>query len=360
LVGALPIGQPVEAAVERAGKRVTLQVTPQEREGRRPQPRELEEWGLSVRDITPLAAKELKRKSNAGVYVDGVRSGGPCDQAKPRIMPGDVIVEVNSKPVASVAELAAVTKEIGAGGAAPVPVLVTYDRKTERDLTVVKVGKDKVPDPDPEIRKAWLPVATQVVTPDVAQALQLGDRTGVRVTEVYSEATGLKVGDIMVALDGEPIPVTRPEQVDVLPAMIRQYKIGSEAELTVLRDGKEMTLPVKLSASPQSAHELKRYRDDSFDFVVRDIAFEDRVRNQWDPAQRGAYVEGVSEGGWAALAHLAVGDLILAVDGEGTPTAGAVDVEIKRVAAAKPKTVVLHVKRGILELFIELEPKWAG
>jgi serine protease Do len=115
---------------------------------------------------------------------------------------------------------------------------------------------------------------------------------------------GLKVGDLIVALDGEPIPATRAEHVDVLPAMIRQYKIGAEAELTVLRGGQELKLKVTLEASPQSAHELRRYRDDSFDFTVRDIAFEDRVRNQWEAAQTGAYVDGVSEGGWAALAHL--------------------------------------------------------
>jgi serine protease Do len=364
LVAALPIGQPVEAVVERGGKRLTLQATPQEREGRRPRPQEFEEWGFTARDLTPLVAKELKRKSTAGVFVWGVRSGGPSDQAKPKMQPGDVIVEVGGKPINTVADLVAATKQITAAGADPVPTLVAYDRKAEHYLTVVKVGKDRVPDPDPELRKAWLGAATQVVTRDMAESLQLGDRTGVRVTEVYpgqdAEEAGLKVGDIIVALDGEPIPATRAEHVDVLPAMIRQYKIGTKAEFTLLRDGKEMKLPVALEVSPQSAHELRRYRDDSFDFVVRDIAFEDRVRNQWETTQTGAYVDGVSEGGWAALAHLAVGDLILDVDGKPTPDAAAVDAAMKQVTSAKPKEVVLHVQRGTHDLFIELEPKWTS
>jgi S1-C subfamily serine protease len=141
--------------------------------------------------------------------------------------------------------------------------------------------------------------------------------------------------------------------------MIRQYRLGAQVELTLLREGQESKLQVALETSPQTAHELTRYRNDDFDFMARDLAFEDRKQAQFPASEQGVYVEGVSEGGWAALAHLAVGDLILDVDGKLTLNAAALEAQMKRVAAEKPKYVVLHVKRGIHDLFIELLPKWA-
>jgi hypothetical protein len=48
---------------------------------------------------------------------------------------------VAGKPANTLADLTAATKEISAVAPAA-PTLVGYDRKTERCLTVVKVGKD--------------------------------------------------------------------------------------------------------------------------------------------------------------------------------------------------------------------------
>ena len=113
-----------------------------------------------------------------------------------------------------------------------------------------------------------------------------------------------------------------------------------------------------LEPSRVPPREMKRYRNDDFEFMVREIAFDDRVRQKLSDQQQGAYVEAVTEGGWAALARLAVGDLILAVDGQLTPDVAAVEKQMKRVSDTKPEAVVFQVKRGIHGLFIELKPKW--
>jgi S1-C subfamily serine protease len=65
-------------------------------------------------------------------------------------------------------------------------------------------------------------------------------------------------------------------------------------------------------------------------------------------------VEAVREGGWAALAHLADGDLLMEIDGVATP-----DVEsVQRKMAGIPDaatSVVLKVRRGIRTLFVEMQ-----
>jgi len=362
LVAGLPIGKPAEAVVLRDGKPVTLQVVAVERETVKPKPRELPEWGITARDLSLLAAKELKRESREGVLVTSVRPGGPCDEAKPKIVDGDIIVDVAGTPMRNIEDLAAITKTITKGKTERVPVLVTYDRRTEKLLTVVKVGKDKVPEPDRELQKAWLPVTTQVLTREMAEALGFPEKTGVRITQVYpnsaAERAGLRVGDIITAVDGEEIPASRAEHFEVFPTMIRQRKIGAEVELTVIRGKEEKKVKATLAASQPAAREMKKYRNDDFEFAGRALAFEDRVRGKLSEDQQGAYVEAVTEGGWAALAHLAVGDLILAVDGKPTPDVGALEQAMKRVSQTKPNSVVFRVKRGIHELYVELKPKW--
>lgn len=363
LVAMLPVGKAAQAVVMRDGKRQTLEVTAQERESVKPKERELSQWGIAARNLSLLAAKELKRERREGVLVTSVRPGGPCDEAKPKIVEHDIIMEVGGEPVKSLEELAETTEKMTEGKTEPVPTLVAFDRKSERFLTVVKVGKRPISEPEREVRKAWLPVATQVLTRELAEALDMPDRMGVRVTQVYpnssAEKAGLQVGDIIIAVDGDEIPASRPQHFDVFPTMIRQRKIGSEVELAVIRGGEDEKINVTLEQSRPSPREMKRYRNDDFEFTARALAFEDRVGQKLPEEQQGAYVESVTEGGWAALAHLAVGDLILSVEGRATPDVPALEQCMKEIGESKPGTVVFQVKRGIHEVFIELKPKWA-
>ncbi len=362
LVADLPIGENVEAIVLRDHDRVTITVTPEPREPARPRDREFVEWGMTGRNLSELEAKELRRPTREGVLVTTIRPGGPCEDARPRIIEKDVILEVAGKPVRTVQELAEVTAAVTKDAKEPVPVIVLMDRRAERYLTVAKVGKKPVPVPASEVRKAWLGLNTQVLTRELAEALKLDDATGVRVTQVLpgttAEKSGLRVGDLILAIDGEKIPAFRPEHYDVFPAMVRRYETETEVELTILRDGKESLLKTTLEEAPRPSREMKSYRDDTFEFMARDVAAEDRVRQQLKPEDQGVLIESVSEGGWAALAHLAVGDLVYEVDGQATPSIAVFELKMKQVAAAKPDSVVFRVRRGIHTLHIELAPKW--
>ena len=241
-------------------------------------------------------------------------------------------------------------------------MLVTFDRNKERNLTVVKVGIEKMEDPGLEVRKAWLPVAMQAITRDMVRQMNMEGLTGVRVTQVYpdtvAEKAGLKVGDLIVELDGEPIPVSEPQDVEILPASIRQYRIGSTVQLTVIRGEKKLTLPVTLPMSPFLPREMKKYRNDDFEFTVRDLAFLDRVNEGWKEDRKGVLVETVGEGGWAALAHLAVGDLIVTVDGTPVTEVKSFQSRIESILEKKPGSVVFQILRGIHSLYIEIEPSW--
>jgi S1-C subfamily serine protease len=85
------------------------------------------------------------------------------------------------------------------------------------------------------VRRAWLGVAgaQQTLPPELAR--RLGRRAGLQVAQVIPgspAAAGLRVGDVVVAVDGKPIP----SATDLQRLMVEDA-IGKPVEITVWRNG---------------------------------------------------------------------------------------------------------------------------
>ena len=359
LVMRLPLGKPVDITVLRNNVEKTISVVPVERESVEAPIRELSMLGVTASNLTAWSAKELKRSSRDGVRVRGVRPGGPADQAKPSLDGDDVIVAVDGTAVKTIENLVDAVERL-TSGTNHTSALVSFERSTERLLTVVEVGRPGLEDPGLEARKAWIPISVQVLTRELADKLNLGETMGVRITRILPGAAkaGLQVGDIITAVDNEPVHASQPSDADVFATMIRQYKIGSTVELSIVRGKTPEKIKVPLETSPRLSREMKKYEDTNFEFRVRDLAAADRLEQALPESQRGVLVDAVREGGWAALAHLAVGDLLLAIDGEVAADVAAVQAKMKRINDEKPPTVVFRVKRGIRTFFVELQAGW--
>jgi serine protease Do len=358
----LPVGKKVPIVFKRHGKEIKASLEAVEREEIYPKQRELKQWGLTVRNISTLAALEMKRANSDGVLVTSVRPGGPAGEAKPSIDSRDIIVEVNGTPIKTVEELIDLTARLTEGKTERVPAIATFERKAARYLAVVKIGVQELRDPGLEVTKAWLPVETQVISRDIAGQLKDPDLRGFYITRVYpgstAEEAGLKSGDFVTAVDGERLTASGSEHDDELRTLIRQYDIGKTVELTVLRDSVKTNLTVELVRSPRLAREMKKYRNEDFEFTVRDVSFFDAAQEQWDNNQSGALVEDVRSGSWAELGSLYVGDLILEVDGKEIANVEGLRQEMEGVSVAKKTVVVMKVLRGIRTLYLEMEPNW--
>ncbi len=362
LSSGLPIGKPAPALVKRDGKEIKLEVVPEERGEVYPKQHELKLWGITARNLSFLLAKEMKRDTLDGALVTSVRPGGPAGDAKPSMAPGDVLIEVNGTPVKSVEGLRDLTRQLTDGKSELVPVVATFERKAARYLAVVKLGNQELKDPGLEVTKAWLPIETHVISREIAKQLGQPSLRGFYVTRVFPETTaekaGIKAGDFITALDGEKLTAAGPEHEDELSTLIRQYDVGKSVELTVLRGKAEQKIPVELARSPRLQREMKKYRNDEFEFTTRDVSFFDTAERRWSPDQRGALVEDVKSGSWAELGSLYVGDLILEVDGQAMNDVEVLRRKMEQITASKPGVVVMKVKRGIHTAFLELEPDW--
>ncbi len=363
MMAELTIGRETEAIVLRGGAKKFLKVTPVLRQPVKLKISELKQWGVAIRNISFLAAKEMKRNSLDGVQIKSVRPGGPCGEAKPQIFPTDIIVAVDGKPLRNVEELITMTRKITEGKNEPIPVLVEFERNAKKYLTVVKVGIQELDDPGLETKKAYMEATTQVISGDMAEKLGVPDRTGVRITSIYdggnAQKAGLRVGDLIVGIDGEKVAASNPQDIEVFPAMLRQYNIGTSVELAIIRDGKESKVKVELVRAPMLEREMKKYHSDDFEFTIRDIAVSDRKDQKLEDDLRGVYVEAVEPGGWASTGNLRNDDLILEAAGEKIDDVASFKKVMKRIENEKSKSVVFHVMRGIHHIYVEIEPDWS-
>ncbi len=362
LATSLPIGKEVDATVKRDGREVTLHLTPVARGELYTEQHELKQWGITGRNFSYLLAKEMKRPDLDGVLITSVRPGGPAGEAKPSFEPRDILVEVNGAPIKTIQDLTDVTRKLTEGKSEPVPVIAVFERKADRYLTVVRVGIEELKDPGLEVTKAWLPLETHVISREIAQQLGQPSLKGFYITRIYSNSTaekaGLKAGDFILALDGEKLTASGSEHEDELATLIRQYDIGKTVELTVLRGKTELKVSVELARSPRLQREMKKYRNNDFEFTARDMSFFDAANEEWSNEQRGALVEDVKAGSWAELGSLYVGDLILEVNGQAVNNVDSLRRQMEAVAADKKTVVVMKVLRGIHTAFLEIEPNW--
>ena len=354
----LPAGKQVDAVVLRKNKELTLKVTPEIRPDLELKPKEIKQWGICAREMTFMEAKELKRANQDGVLVDSVRPGGPSDSAKPGLTTGDIIIEVNGKPVKDVKALESITKTNNDSSA----VLVGFERGAQKLITVIKLGTPSLEDPGREVKKAYLPVDTQVLSSDLAEALGIDGYKGIRVSYVYPKSTaekaGLLIGDIITKVENETISTSSLDDVDALPAMVRQYNIGSTVNLSVIRNKDELVIPVVLEESKPLPREMKKYRNDDFEFTSRDLAFQDKLDQKLSADTNGVYVHEIKSGGLASIAQLRVGDIIQQVDDHSINNVDDLQEILQKIAEQKPQYVVFRVRRGIVDSFIQIETDW--
>jgi serine protease Do len=358
LVLSLDLAKPAKIGVARDGRARVVEILPRERAVASSLPTELRAWGLVAADISASEAREMGRDTAGGIRVVSLRPGGPSDQAKPSIGRNDVIVEIDGQPVRSLSDLEART-EAALTSRVKASVLVGFERGLERRLTVVDIGAAAASERGRDALKAWVPVTVQVLTPTLADRLGLKGRTGVRVTRVIDPSSPLKVGDIILAIDEEPVRVTSPTDEDAFAAEIRRYRIGTTVTLAVHRDGHTMAVPVVLGTTPEPARNMPEYEDTEFEFRARDLAPADRD----DPrltaeTTAGVFVDSVSQGGWAALARMAVGDIILSINGQHVANVADLAARMKQVSSERQAAVVFQVRRGIRTHFLEIKPSW--
>ncbi len=346
----------------RRGQKQSVRIKLAPREPARADDVELRTWGLVVRDLTPKLVREERLPDVQGVWLENIRPAGPAGQAEPTLRREDVLISVEGKPVARVAELRALTDQLLADTPGNTrAVLASVRREGAVVSSVVELRKTDERNVTPQARKAWLGASSQPLTPKLAGRLGLKAEGGARLTRIYpgtqAEKAGLQIGDVILEIDGMVVPARRPEDTDVLARQIRQYRAGTDAKFSIWREGRKADVPVTLEEQPVPPPEMPWWQDLQLEFSARDIAFDDRIRLQLPTDLKGVLVESATVAGWASLAGLRSDDIIELADGGRVNTLEDLKQARERIAGTDKTWWVLLVRRGGQTLFVEINLK---
>jgi serine protease DegQ len=158
-----------------------------------------------------------------------------------------------------------------------------------------------------EIRRGKLGVGIQDLTPDLAEALKLGELRGAVIANIEpgspAERAGLQVGDVVTTVDGRPVhgATDLRNRIGLTPA-------GTTIRLAIKRGDAEQTVSVTIAAETGASADLSGTPLDGA-----------RMRNasRSEAQQAGAdgiVIESILPSSPAARAGLRAGDVIVAVN----------------------------------------------
>jgi len=175
------------------------------------------------------------------------------------------------------------------------------------------------PPTEGEIERGWLGISLQALTQDIAEFWQLDLAGGIIVNEIIrnspADKGGLKVGDIIYEVNGQPVEVDREEKVAVFQRMIANFGPEAAVELEILRlnQGSSDTtkILINLEKAPISPTEAADFKEEVLEITVRDLVFADYMIYNLDSENfKGVVVSGLTLGGPASIGGLLIGDVI--------------------------------------------------
>jgi serine protease Do len=220
-----------------------------------------------------------------------------------------------------------------------------------------------------KVVRGWMGVAIQEITPALAKSFKLPEqRKGVLISDVNengpSHAAGVKRGDVVVAFNGKEV-----QSVSQLRNLVARTMVGKDAQVKVLREGKEQLISVKVaerpsdellakkdSAPPKDAGETMKLPDNVL-ASLRVQTLDNALMSQLNISSKtaGVVITSVEPGGPGEAAGLQRGDVIQEVNHEPIKTLG--DYQKSSEKIKKDELAVLLVNRQGNSLFVAVNPK---
>jgi serine protease Do len=212
---------------------------------------------------------------------------------------------------------------------------------------------------DGHVHRGQVGIRAQSITPSLAQGLGLTRDTGVLVADVTPDGpaddAGVKIGDIILTMDGKPMENARQFEVNVY-----RHTVGQEIKLKVLRDTGELELLLEVTERDDDPQRFADLVDPEKNQVKRlgilCIEVNEKVAALL-PDLRKPYgvVVAARIGAMANASDLQPGDVIHEINGAPISTIAALRETLDKAKADTP--LVLQVERDgkLMYQVLELE-----
>ena len=192
--------------------------------------------------------------------------------------------------------------------------------------------------------RPWLGASGQAVTPDLARGLNLPRPEGVLVNQVHprgpAAAAGLRVGDVVVAVNNHPV-----DDAASLRFRLGTARIGGNADLTVMRRGQPQQVSLRLQPPPEDPPReptLLRGRTPLSGATAINInpAFADEAG--FEGAAEGVLIAEIAPGAIAGRLGFQPGDQVLKINEREIKTVRDLTAALEQA----PQRWVVTIKRG--------------
>jgi serine protease Do len=209
------------------------------------------------------------------------------------------------------------------------------------------------------VSRGYLGVLIQDVDHNLAESFGMAQPYGALVSRVMPDSPAakakLQVGDVILAFNDQ-----RLLNSSQLPPLVGASRIEEQATLKILRDGKEIVIPVQVGrlADDDEEPELlpaKVEPDQIEQLGLTVIDIDPQVRKELGVEESGGALVGKVNPGAAQDAGIRRGDIVLMFDGIDVSSAKHLRELIDK--AEDKRTVAVLVKRGENPLFMALRLK---
>ena len=206
-----------------------------------------------------------------------------------------------------------------------------------------------------KVSRGELGVALQDMTPTMARAMGSNATSGVLISDVRqgsaADQAGLKVGDVVVALDGVPVATSGQ-----LKNTVGTEEPGAKVTLSVLRGGGKTDITATLRPPKEEQQKTAEAAKASATsgpteaplsgLTLSPIPSDNKLYGK----VAGLYVQGIQSGSGADEAGLQQGDIITSIDKK--PVSSPADLARVVQAEKGDKPVLLRVQRGDSAMFL--------
>ena len=213
-----------------------------------------------------------------------------------------------------------------------------------------------------KVRRGMLGVTIQSVDADMAASLNLPAPRGAIVTSVAAggpaERAGLKRGDVITAIDKQPIVDN-----NALRNLVAGKTPGSSVEVTALRNGRDQNFQVALAELPAQeepeSEATSRNRnapaggDEKFGLTLQPLTAETASRYGLDADDQGLLVTRVDPASNAASEGIRQGDLIQEVNRQPVRTFAQFNAALQQ-SGAKPALILIKRRNNVT--YVTLRP----
>lgn len=198
-------------------------------------------------------------------------------------------------------------------------------------------------------RKKWLGIYMQPFTRAMANYYKRPDVKGILINTVMrnspAENAGLVSGDVITSVNNIPLSAEQNNDLEFFRKLIRN-QTTSPVEFKIYRDGKHIPVSVHLSDIPISQFLADEISNATLGFSIKELTKDIILAKQLDFDTEGVWVSKVERAGWADIAGISVGDLILRVNEQKVNGLEEIKNAFEMIEKTKPSYLSLFVKRG--------------